>query len=683
MRALTFRGKLFTAFGAALALLLFVALSSCLALAGSWSTKVIFLAGNALAFLILLIAGFFVVREMRRRESTEVALRETQDRYRLLFNSNPIPVWVYDVATYGFLDVNAAAISRYGYSREEFLHLKITDIRPKEEISKVLESAAHASPYIEKSGPWKHKKKNGEFLDVEINSYPLVFAGKKARLVVAHDITERTRAEEALRQSEERFRLMVSGVKDYAILMLDPQGRVISWNDGAGRIKGYRAEEIIGQHFSLFYPPEDLDRGKPAYALKMAAGQGRFEDQGWRLRKDGSRFWADVVITALRDEMGQLRGFGKVTRDMSERKKIEDTLKESEARLNVALDSAKMGAWELDLKTDTSVRSLRHDQIFGYSSRLPQWGAEIFLTHVLPEDRELAKLKLAGALQSGLLDLECRVVWPDRSVHWIAAQGRVYQNDRGEPLRMMGVVWEITGRKRAEQEVLLRTAELEAANRELEAFSYSVSHDLRAPLRGIDGFSQALLEDYSERLDDTGKNYLQRVRGATQRMGVLIDDLLTLSRVTRAEMHRESVDLSHLAQAIAAELSATQSARRADFKIASGLKAEGDARLIRVVLQNLLDNSWKFTSRRDLARIEFGRTRQNGKSAFFVKDNGAGFDPAHAGRLFGAFQRLHAVTDFPGTGIGLATVQRIIHRHGGQVWAAGEVDKGATIFFTL
>jgi light-regulated signal transduction histidine kinase (bacteriophytochrome) len=290
--------------------------------------------------------------------------------------------------------------------------------------------------------------------------------------------------------------------------------------------------------------------------LEQATKDGRFEDEGWRVRKDGSRFWANVIITALRDEGGRLQGFGKVTRD-------------------------------------------------------------------------------------------------------------------------------ITERKQAEQEILLRTAELEAANKELEAFSYSVSHDLRAPLRAIDGFSQALLEDYGGRLDATGQDYLRRVRSATQRMGVLIDDLLNLSRVARAEMRREPVDMSQMAKTIAADLRSAQPERQVDIAISPRLQAEGDSRLMRVVLENLIGNAWKFTSKRESAQIEFGATQSNGTKAFFVRDNGAGFDQAHADRLFGAFQRLHGMNEFPGTGIGLATVQRIIHRHGGRVWAEGEVNKGATIYFTL
>ncbi|MGA8232622.1 MAG: ATP-binding protein [Candidatus Acidiferrales bacterium] len=234
-----------------------------------------------------------------------------------------------------------------------------------------------------------------------------------------------------------------------------------------------------------------------------------------------------------------------------------------------------------------------------------------------------------------------------------------------------------------EQRVRDRTAELAAANKELEAFSYSVSHDLRAPLRSIDGFSLALIEDYGTKLDQDGKDYLRRVRGASQRMSQLIDDMLNLARVTRRSMQRETVDLSALAKSIADDLSKEEPNRQVEFSIAEGLTADADSGLMKIAMQNLIGNAWKYTSAHDYARIEFGRTNQNGSSAYFVKDDGAGFDSRYVERLFGAFQRLHAATEFPGTGIGLATVQRIIHRHGGQVWAEGAVERGATFYFTL
>jgi signal transduction histidine kinase len=235
-----------------------------------------------------------------------------------------------------------------------------------------------------------------------------------------------------------------------------------------------------------------------------------------------------------------------------------------------------------------------------------------------------------------------------------------------------------------ERRVAERTHQLDAANKELEAFSYSVSHDLRAPLRSIDGFGQALLEDCASRLDDQGRHYLQRIRGSTQHMGQLIDDLLKLSRATRAEIRREPVDLTQMAQTVTAELRRAEPGRQVELQVQDGMIANGDLRLLRIVLENLLSNAWKFTSRVEHPRIEMSSFQDGaGQHTYYVRDNGVGFDMAYIDKLFGAFQRLHSPADFPGTGIGLATVQRIIHRHGGRVWAESEVGKGASFYFTL
>lgn len=250
--------------------------------------------------------------------------------------------------------------------------------------------------------------------------------------------------------------------------------------------------------------------------------------------------------------------------------------------------------------------------------------------------------------------------------------------------------------KRLNEHLKQRAIELEVANKELESFSYSVSHDLRAPLRSADGFSQVLLEDYGDKLDAQGKDCVRRIHAASGCMAELIDDLLSLSSVTLKEMHREEVNLSTMAQRIAEELQTTQPERQVEFVITPELVANGDANLLRIALWNLLDNTWKFTGKHPRARIEFGviqvspsnlmgegRGEGENKPVYFVRDDGVGFDMTYVHKLFIPFQRLHTHAEFPGTGIGLATVQRIIHRHGGRVWAEGAVEKGATFYFTL
>jgi light-regulated signal transduction histidine kinase (bacteriophytochrome) len=274
----------------------------------------------------------------------------------------------------------------------------------------------------------------------------------------------------------------------------------------------------------------------------------------------------------------------------------------------------------------------------------------------------------------------------DGSYRWLAW--------KAQPDEDAGVLYasarDITDRKQAEEHISQlnadlrrQTAELADANRELESFSYSVSHDLRAPLRSINGFSQVLMEDCANQLTDEGKDSLRRVRKAATTMGELIDALLALSRVSRAELRAERVDMSALAATIAAELRASQPERQAEFVIAPDIVVEADSRLFRAMLENLLSNAWKYSGQRAAARIEFGRIDNHGENVYYVRDNGVGFDMAYVGRLFGAFQRLHRQAEYAGTGVGLATVQRILHRHGGRVWAEAVLDEGATFYFTV
>jgi PAS domain S-box-containing protein len=381
------------------------------------------------------------------------------------------------------------------------------------------------------------------------------------------DVTERNKSRAALRESEERFRLLVEGVTDYGIYMLDPEGRVATWNAGAERLEGYRVEEILGKHLSTFFPAEDVQSGLPERALRRAASEGKVTNEGWRIRKDGSRFWSVGIITALRDESGQLRGFVKVAHDMTARKEAEEEVQ----RLNAELE------------------------------------------------------------------------------------GRVVE----------------------------RTAQLEAANHELEAFSYSVSHDLRAPLRHIAGYAEILRSDSATTLDDQGKAHLNTISEAARQMGVLIDALLAFSRMGRSEMRRQPVGLAALLGDARRQLHREIEGRNIDWQVGDLPEVHGDPVMLGQVVINLLSNALKYTRTRPVARIEIGASRNERETVFFIRDNGAGFDMRYVDKLFGVFQRLHSPSEFEGTGIGLANVRRIVRRHGGRVWAEGAVERGATFYFSI
>jgi signal transduction histidine kinase len=373
----------------------------------------------------------------------------------------------------------------------------------------------------------------------------------------------------------------------------------------------------------------------------------------------------------------------------------EDRLSAAENLLRLALTAGKMGIWELSVEAGShmvlspefqAILDLRVGEFDGQAATL--------LDKIYPADRTKVLRAFARALRDRKdPQLEVRFSRSARPPGWLLARGHVCEDAEGRPIRLIGVGVDITAQKRVETEILRLNAELErrvserttqlrATEKELEAFCYSVSHDLRAPLRSIRGFNEVLLERYASNLDARGQEFLRRACESSHYMDVLIDDLLKLSRIGRAELVRGPVNLSELARVIAETLHHFEPLRAVSFEITPNLRAAGDERLLRIVLENLLRNAWKFTSKRAKARIEFGFTSAP-ENAFFVRDNGAGFDRSYAGRLFGAFQRLHAASEFEGTGVGLATVQRIINRHGGRVWAEGDVDRGATFYFAM
>jgi PAS domain S-box-containing protein len=479
------------------------------------------------------------------------------------------------------------------------------------------------------------------------------------------------------RESRDSFRLMVEGVRDYAIFMLDGAGRVSTWNSGAERIKGYRAEEIIGHHFSRFYPSEDVAAGKPARLLALAAREGRAEDEGWRVRKDNSRFWADVLITALRDADGAVIGFAKVTRDLTERKEVEDALRRSEQKFQLLVESVQDYAiYMLDPEGRVVSWNAGAERIKGY--RANEVIGEHFSMFYPPEDVGQGKPRweLEKALSEGRHEDEGWRLRKDGTRFWANVVISPMVDAHGGLIGYAKVTRDLTQRRRAEQA-------LTQTNQELERFSYSVSHDLRAPLRAINGYAQALWDDHADKLDDEGKRLLAVIRDSAKLGGQLIDGLLNFSRVGRQALARGPVDLTALAERVVAELRQTQGSVAVDVVISPLPPAHGDAALLRHVFVNVIGNAFKFSAKRAHPKVEIGAEQNGSEVAYYVKDNGVGFDMQYAGKLFGVFQRLHRPDEFEGTGVGLALAQRIIQRHGGRIWAEGKVNEGATFYFTL
>jgi len=403
----------------------------------------------------------------------------------------------------------------------------------------------------------------------------------------------------------------------------------------------------------------------------------------------------EIPITS-KDEIGQLsRAFEKMARVLKATTVSRDVLARSEQSLVTAQQIARMGNWERDLVTGRSYWSREMFRLTGLdpSAGIPDF--QTFLEFIHPDDRHYVLGQDTRVANTGRsLTFEFRSN-PDRGPvrHFLSVVEPV-KDENGKTTGLKGILHDITELKKAEEEiknlnreleirVVQRTAQLEATNRELEAFVYSVSHDLKAPLRSITGFSQALLEDYKDRLDEMGKDYLQRIYNNARRMDELITDLLTLSRVTRHEVQERDIDLSALVRKILTDLSPTHNSKNAELIIQDGISVRSDPHLLEIMLTNLLDNALKFTGKKPYPRIEFGSFREDNKTVYYIRDNGAGFDMAYVDRLFAPFQRLHSAEEFPGTGIGLAIVQRVINRLGGRVWAEGEVDKGATFYFTL
>jgi PAS domain S-box-containing protein len=488
-----------------------------------------------------------------------------------------------------------------------------------------------------------------------------------------------------------RLKNLVFDASIAAESIADPGGVLTEVNAAFLRTWGYASKgEVVGRPIAEF-----LHHSHEALPIITGLNQsGEWAGEYTARRKDGSTFAALGLATVLRNETGELLGYQSAVVDITERKRAEEALKISQERLLFATEGANLGVWHWDTVSGELIWSDKCKALFGIpldeTMSYPRFSAALH-----PDDRERTDKAVKDALDRHEdYDIEYRSRWPDGSIHWLAAKGRGYYDATGKAPRLEGVVLDITERKRAqddlrqandqlEQRVRDRTARLEESNQELEAFSYSVSHDLRAPLRAIDGFTRILAKEYEPHLNHEGQRICSVIRDNTRSMSRLIDDLLAFSRLGRAEMSLSPIDMEAMATALFHEVTTPEGRERIDFRVGAVPPAIGDPTLMRQVWMNLLANAVKFSAKRERAVIEVRGGQREGEAVYSVTDNGAGFDMRYADKLFGVFQRLHSTSEFEGTGVGLALVQRVVRRHGGRVWAEGEIDRGATFHFAL
>lgn len=617
-------------------------------------------------------------------------------QYQHLVDQLPDVVLIVADRDLRYVLVGGEGLERAGWRAEELLGRRPRDLVPARMAGLIEEHMSAALRGETTTMPELRSSRAGSVWEARFGPLRGHDGAVTGVIFLLRDVTRQHRLSERARESEELFRSTVDVLLDaFAVLsaVRDESGRIVdlraTYANPVGCALFQRSpEEVVGQRLLDVLPSmvplgmfaqlvHTIETGEPTdYQVpwfEEDALAGAFEVRGAKL--------GDGIVVTLRD--------------VTARVQAERQLRASEERYRVTMASAAAGFANVALDGRFLRVNRRFCEITGYSEE--EMLARTFQDITHPGDLELHVAQAQRVISGEIpwYSVRKRYIRKDGTVVWVEVTVGALRDDEGKVYQYVDTVTDITAQKRAQDEVARlnagleervrqRTAELQAANRDLEAFTYTVSHDLRAPLTALSGFSEMLAEEYADRLGGTGQDYIARIRTAAEHMGDLIDDLLALSQASRAEIHATAVDLSELARVALAALRGHDPGREVRASIEDGVLVLGDERLLSTVMENLLGNAWKFTSKTTGAAIEFGRIPSGGTLVHcYVRDNGAGFDPACTGKLFRPFSRLHSREDFPGTGIGLASVQSIVERHHGRCWAEGQVGHGAVFHFTL
>jgi PAS domain S-box-containing protein len=656
-------------------------------------TETALLFGTVLGVLIAAGAGWTVRHDIIARDLAEDALREGEERFRTLANNISQLAWMADEKGSIFW-YNQRWFDYSGTTLEEMAGWGWQKVHHPDHVQRVVDKISRC---FQTGEVWEDtfplRGRDGNYRWFLSRAVPIhdsegrvlrwfgtntdVTVHKEAEEYLAQMEESRRRGEDALRESEERYRMILDGVQNYAIFMMDPRGQIVSWNAGAERIKGYSAEQIIGHNFSCFFPPAEIERGRPEEILRMTAASGRYEERGMRVRKDGSRFLASVMFTALRDRDGNLRGFSEFSHDLSESK-------ESEAKYRGLLEAAPDAMVVVNQEGEIVLLNVQAEKQFGYS-RDELVGQKV--KNIIPEG--FAERLIADGIRSAAEALAQKI---GTGIELIGRQkdGTQFPIEiMLSPLQSAGgilvtaAIRNISARKTAEEHLAQTVGELKRSNEELQQFAYVSSHDLQEPLRMVASYTQLLAKRYKGRLDRDADEFIAFAVDGCNRMQGLIRDLLAYSRTgTSGKVLLEVSGEGALKQALS-NLRATieQSSAVVTHDLLPTIRT--DETQLTQVFQNLVGNAIKYRSA-EIPQVHVSASKNGGNEWIFsVRDNGLGIDPQYFERIFILFQRLHGRKEFEGTGIGLAICKKIVERLGGRIWVESQLEKGSTFYFGL
>jgi PAS domain S-box-containing protein len=631
----------------------------------------------------------------RQALETQTRMLQSEARYRGLLEAAPDAMVVVN-PTGEIVLLNVQAENQFGYSRDELIGQKVRNIIPQGFAERLIadgtRSAAEAlAQQIGTGIELVGRRKDGSEFPLEIMLSPLESAEGILVTAAIRDISVRKSAEKhlvgmeerrrlgenALRESEERYRLLLDGVQNYAIFMMDTRGQILSWNAGAERIKGYSADQIIGRNFSCFFPPAEIERGRPEEILSMTAASGRHEEQGMRVRKDGSRFLANVVFTALRDAAGNLRGFSEFSHDLSESK-------ESEARYRGLLEAAPDAMVVVNQAGEIVLLNLQAETQFGYrrdellGQKVKNIIPEGFAERIIADGTRSAAEALAQQIGAGI-----ELVGRRKDGSEFPIEIMLSPLESAEGTLVTAAIRDITERKESDEHLAKTVEELKRSNDDLQQFAYVSSHDLQEPLRMVSSYTQLLAKRYKGRLDSDADEFITFAVDGCNRMQGLIQDLLAYSRAGTNERKLREVPSENALQKALINLRAAIKQSGAVVTHDALPAVTTDETQLTQVFQNLVGNAIKYR-RAEEPRVHVSAARNDcNEWTFSVRDNGLGIDSQYFERIFVLFQRLHGRDEFEGTGIGLAVCKRIVERMGGKIWVESQPEKGSTFYFAL